>query len=286
MNKKHKYLRAKAAAGKGKKLTIILSCVVVLLLILVGVMLFVINQPEEPAPTEPASTETVAPTETETVPPTTEETIPEESEPVMLAHMAELFEQNPEVMGWIKVDDTLIDYPVMYTPEDEDKYIHLSFDGKYDYGGVPFIDKDFVVDPESQNLILFGHNMRDGSQFAHIMKYKSETFWTDHRYIKYTTLYEERVYEIIGAFEDRLYKKYEDVFKFYQFVDPETEEEFNEAITYFKDKTPYEIETTAEYGDKLITLVTCAYHTSNGRFVVVGRLMTDEEVAEISDLIQ
>ena len=166
------------------------------------------------------------------------------------------------------------------TPEDEDKYIHLGFDGKYEYAGVPFLDKDFVVEPESQNMIVFGHNMKDGSQFAHIMKYKSESFWKDHRYIKYTTLYEERVYEIIGAFEDRLYKKSEDVFKFYQFVDPETEEEFNEAIEYFKEKTPYEIEATAEYGDSLITLVTCAYHTSNGRFVVVGRLVTEDAPAE------
>lgn len=289
MKKKHKYLKAKAASGrKSKSLTVVLCCVAALLLILVGVMLFLISRTEEPEPTEPSQTETTAPapSETETVPPTTEETVPVETEPVMLEHMAKLYEENPEIIGWIKVDDTLIDYPVMYTPEDEDKYIHLSFDGQYNYGGVPFVDKDYVADPQSQNMIIFGHNMKDGSQFAHIMKYQSETFWKDHRYFQFTTLYEEQTYEIIAAFKDRLYKKTEDVFKFYQFVDPETEEEFNEGIEYFKSKTPYEIEATAEYGDTLITLVCCAYHEQNGRFVVVARLVTDEEPAPASDVTE
>lgn len=286
MKKKHKYLRTNAGpAKKSGKLVIILSVIAVILLLLIGAMLFLIPRDEEPAPTEPSVPETTAPapTETETVPPTTtEETVPEETQPPMLEHMAELYEENPETIGWIKIDGTHVDYVVMYTPEDPEKYIHLDFEEKYSYGGLPFLDANTNLDPESQNLLIYGHNMRDGSQFASIMNYQRQKYWEEHRYIKYTTLYEERVYEIIAAFPDKVYRKQDEVFKFYQFIDPETEEEFNEGIEYFKKKTPYTIDATAEFGDSLITMVTCAYHEQYGRYVVVGRLLTEEEVAELN----
>ena len=88
-------------------------------------------------------------------------------------------------------------------------------------------------------------------------------------------MYEEKTYEIIAAFYDRVYYKYEDCFKFYQFIDAEDEAHFQEAIDYFKKTALYDTGVTAEYGDKLITLVTCAYHVDNGRFVVVAKDVTD-----------
>lgn len=274
---------AKNHSWKPNKLTGILAGVTVVLVAVLVVMLVMLPAPEEnpvetvPPTTAPAPTET--PTEEPTEAPT--ETVPAETEPVMLANMAELYAQNPDIAGWVKVEGTKIDCPVMYTPEENDKYLHLSFQGKYSYGGELYIDKKCTIDPECMNIIIYGHNMNDGSKFNNLMKFGSENFWKEHPIIHYSTLYEERTYEIIAAFKDRVYRKSEDVFKFYNFTDPETEEAYNEGISYFKEKSIYDTGVTAEYGDRLLTLVTCAYHVQNGRFVVVAREVTEEPVETV-----
>ncbi len=192
----------------------------------------------------------------------------------MLPEMEELYNQNPDIIGWIKIEGTMIDYPVVFTPEDEEKYLYKDFDGSYNINGVPFLDKDCDMIPETTNLIIYGHNMMSGKMFHGLLDYESEEFWKEHPTIEFKTLYETRTYEVIGAFRDKVYFAYEDCFKFYQFIDP-TEEEFNEAIAYFVEKTPYDMNVTAEYGDNLITLVTCAAHQQFGRYVVVAREVTD-----------
>ena len=113
--------------------------------------------------------------------------------------------------------------------------------------------------------------MMDCSQFQ---EYQEKNFWEAHPTIMYSDLYGEYEYEVMSAFYDRVYYKTENVFKFYQFIDPETEEEFHAGIEQLKNKALYDTGVTAEYGDQLITLVTCAYHTDNGRFVVVARRKT------------
>ena len=107
--------------------------------------------------------------------------------------------------------------------------------------------------------------------FATLMKYVNESYWKEHPMVQYSTLYEEREYEIIAAFYDRVYYKYEDWFKFYQFIDARDQAHFEEAMAYYKENALYDTGVTAEYGDKLITLVTCSYHQENGRFVVVAK---------------
>ena len=193
----------------------------------------------------------------------------------MLPEMAELYAENPDIIGWVKIEGTNVDYPVMYTPNDEEKYLYRGFDGKYNAEGLPFLDKDCSMSPESTNLIIYGHNMLGGTMFQNLMKYEDEEYWKEHPVIEVKTLYETRTYEIIGAFRDRVYYTYEDCFKFYQFIDPQTEEEFDEAISYFVENTPYDMGVEAEFGDNLITLVTCAYHHQFGRYVVVAREISE-----------
>lgn len=229
---------------------------------------------ETSAPVETQPLETLATEETEAEE-VTEPSIPEETEPIMLPELAEYYAQNPEIIGWICIPDTKLNYPVMYTPSDPEKYLHLSFEETYDLGGVPFLDSDCSLDPESDNLIIYGHNMNNGSQFRTLMSYTDQSFWEKHPVIQYSTLYETRTYEILACFRDRVYYKYEDVFKFYQFINAENEADFNEAITYYTENALYDTGVSAEYGDSLITLVTCAYHTENGRFVVVAKLVDD-----------
>ena len=113
--------------------------------------------------------------------------------------------------------------------------------------------------------------MKNGTMFKTLVLYEKEKYWKEHPQIMFTTLYEERTYEVIAAFFDRVYYSYEDVFKFYRFIDAEDEAQFADAIANYKEKALYDTGVTAEYGDKLLTLVTCSYHTNNGRFVVVAR---------------
>lgn len=209
--------------------------------------------------TELQATETIAITE------------PLPTDPVMLPGLAAWYEENPDLCGWLRIEDTALDYPLMYTPEEPEKYLRMDFDGAYSVGGIPFLDADCSLDPESDNLIIYGHNMRDGSQFRSVMMYKDKSYWEEHPTILLSTLYEEREYEVLAAFYDRVYYKYEDCFKFYQFIDAEDEAAFNEAISYYKENAEYDTGVTAEYGDRLITLVTCSYHCEHGRFVVVAR---------------
>lgn len=212
--------------------------------------------------------ETESETETETV----KETVSER-----LAYLDELYKQNPDVAGWLEIEGTELNYPVMFTPEDEEKYLRHDFDGNYSIGGVPFIDADCSLEPESDNIIIYGHNMNNGTMFRTLMSYAQESFWEEHPEILFATLEEERTYEVVAAFYDRVYFQYEDVFKFYQFIDADDEEHFNYAMENYKSKALYDTGVEAAYGDHLLTLVTCSYHTDYGRFVVVARAVSEEE---------
>ena len=264
--------------------TIFLICtnvVLTVLLIAVSVTAFMLAN-QEPAETLP-STEppvvTTEPTEPSTEPPTEPTTEPN-NEKVMLPHMEELYNQNSDIAAWITIEGTKLDYPVMYTPDDPQKYDRLSFEGFYSLEGVPYINAECSLDPESDNLVIYGHNMRNGNQFKTLHSYADKEFWEEHPEIKFTTLYEERTYEILAVFYDHVYYKDYTGFKFYNFFDAEDEEDYNEAIEYYKENALYDTGVTAEYGDQLITLVTCSYHRDKGRFVVVARLVTDEEPVE------
>ncbi len=208
---------------------------------------------------------------------TEETTVPEtDSEPIILEELAELYAENSDLAGWIHIEGTVIDYPVMFTPYDAEKYLRKNFDGTYNINGLPFVDANCSMSPESDNLIIYGHNMTRGRMFAALLNYAKEDFWKEHPIIEFSTLYENRKYEIVAAFYDKVYKKSDTCFKFYKFINAESEDAFGEAMDYYKSKACYETGVNAEYGDSLITLVTCSDHDRNGtgRFVVVARKIT------------
>ena len=253
-----------------KKLWIGLGILVlVILLIFIGCQAF---GPKQPVETVPPTTE---PQET-TLPPETQPTEPEEVPLVMLDWMKEWYERNNAMAGWLRIEGTKIDYPVIHTPEDHDKYLRKDIDDNFSMDGTLFIDGQCSILPESDNIVIYGHNMKKGTMFHDLMKYAKKDFWQEHPIIEYTTLYEEREYEIIAAFYDRVYYTHENVFKFYQFIDYETEEEFANAVENYKAKAEYDTGVEPVFGDRLLTLVTCSYHEENGRFVVVARQITDE----------
>ena len=217
-----------------------------------------------PVETTPPETRSTGPTAETTVP-----TEPEPTEPVMLAKYAPLYEQNHDLFGWLRIDGTVIDYPVMHTPTDPEKYLHTNFKREYSFGGIPFIDANCSAD--SDNLLIYGHNMLDGSMFRTLLKYQQKDFWQRNPVISFNTLYEEQEYEVVAAFYDKVYKKSDTNFKFYQFYDTSDQSSFDEAMAYYREHALYDTGVTAQCGDLFLTLVTCAYQTENGRFVVVAR---------------
>lgn len=182
-----------------------------------------------------------------------------------------LYRKNNDFIGWLSISGTVIDYPVMQTPDNEEYYIYRDFDGEYSSAGTLFIDTSSDVAKPSDSVLIYGHNMKTGKMFHELLEYEDESFYDEHKLITFDTIYGNGTYEVIAAFRTEIYPKDYTGFKYYQFFEAQNEEEFMSYVDNCKDMTPYNISATASYGDKLITLSTCAYHDKNGRFVVVAR---------------
>lgn len=200
-------------------------------------------------------------------------TIQEDEEEIVLTVLDEyktLYNKNKSLIGWIKIDDTNIDYPVMQS-RDEDYYLDHNFYQEYDNNGCIFLDSDCDVVHRNTNLIIYGHHMKSGKMFGSLDSYSSENFFEDHRYIQFDTIYEKGTYEVMYVFRSRIYHEDEIVFKYYQFIDAESEAEFYSNMNEMAEMSLYDTGVTAVYGDELLTLSTCDYQETNGRFVVVAK---------------
>lgn len=182
-----------------------------------------------------------------------------------------LQEKNEDIVGWIEIEDTNINYPVLQG-EDNEYYLTHNYKKETSQKGSIFLTKDYDWDLPSTNLLIYGHNIMNGQMFQNLLKFADEEFYKEHPVIRFTTQNEDKEYEIISAFKSRVfYKSEQNVFRYYDFVNAENEEEYNEFVKNAKEASLYDIEKTAKYGDQLITLVTCSYHTEDGRFVVIGK---------------
>lgn len=179
----------------------------------------------------------------------------------------ELFKLNPDLIGWIYIDGTEINYPVMQTPEWVNYYLKRDFYGQSNDHGSIYADEMADIKRPSANVTLYGHKMKDGSMFAGLMDYKEKSFYEQHPTIDFNTIYKDGTYQIIAVF---ITTANEGGFPYHLFVDG-TEEEFNAFVSKCKELSLYDTGVDAEYGDKLITLSTCEHNVSNGRFVVVAK---------------
>lgn len=190
--------------------------------------------------------------------------------PDVLEDYKTLYTLNRNLIGWVKIDDTYIDYPVLQTTNNE-FYLDHNFDQEQDKNGSIFLDKDGSIFPRSDNLIIYGHHMRSGRMFGQLNKYSSESFYNDHKYIQFDTIYEKGTYEIMYVFRSKIYEESEIVFKYYQFINAASEMEFDSNMREMAAMSLYDTGVTAQYGDELLTLSTCDYYTDYGRFVVVAK---------------
>lgn len=181
------------------------------------------------------------------------------------------YASNEDMAAWLQIPDTVVDYPVMWTPRDEEYYLRRNFEGKSDTAGCLILDTDSCLDPLATNLLIHGHNMRAGTMFGHLTDYEDEEYYQNHKQIILYTEECQRNYEVIAVFRSQVYKKSDSVFKFYKFFQANTPEEFDDFYSNIKEMSIYDTGVTAEYGDHFLTLSTCVYHVDRGRFVVVAK---------------
>ena len=176
--------------------------------------------------------------------------------------------ENPDTVAWITIPGTNIDYPVMQTVNEPNFYLKRGFDKQYSDYGVPYVQENCDL-ALSDNCVIYGHHMNNGTMFADLCKYESEDFYQEHKTIRFDTLSGFGEYEIVAVFKTVAYS--EQGFKYYHFTRAESAEDFDAYITQCKALSLYDTGVTAEYDDKLITLSTCEYSRKNGRMVVVAK---------------
>ena len=190
--------------------------------------------------------------------------------PDILPEYETLYNKNKKLIGWLKIDDTNIDYPVMQT-SDNTYYLDHNYNQEYDKNGSIFLDYNCSVYPRSTNMIVYGHHMKSGNMFGNLQKYAKESYGKKHSVITFDTIYEKAQYQVMYVFRSQVYNEDDIVFKYYQFIEANSETEFNSYMQEMSELSLYDTGVTAEFGDSLLTLSTCDSSQTDGRFVVVAK---------------
>ena len=192
-----------------------------------------------------------------------------------MLQLEELQKENEEIIGWLEIEGTNINYPVLQAL-DNDYYLTHNYKKETASTGSIFLDKNFDLINGSSNYLIYGHRSKRGLMFEDLMKYAKEDFYKEHTKIKFTTNKDDSVYEILSVFYSRVYYKSEkNVFRYYYFVNANNEQEYNEFVNNAKKVSLYDTGVTANYGEQLLTLSTCEYSQEDGRFVVVCKKIND-----------
>ena len=176
--------------------------------------------------------------------------------------LSELFAMNEDFVGWLCIPDTDINYPVMHTPDEPERYLRRDFQGEYSESGVPFLD--FRCSLDSGNLIIYGHNMMNGTMFAALQGYVQEDFCEQHPIIEFQTADGCEEYQLFAV----AWVKSND--EWYKFVSADAAEDFNSAVDKVMSKALFTINSAPEYGVQILTLSTCYDSAHNGRLLVLA----------------
>jgi len=227
--------------------------------------------PQTPQPTASAtdsSEETTVPVETQS--PYVQIQDPKTGETIsVLREYEAVYLMNTDMVGWMRIDDTKVNYPVMQTPDRTDYYLKRNFEKEYSAHGCLYVREVCNVERPSDNLTIYGHKMKDGSMFAPLFDYKEKSFWENHKTIQFDTVTEHHTYEIFSVFITTA--SVGQGFPYHEFVDAADAAQFDDYVATCKQLALYDTGITPQYGDKLITLSTCEYSRVNGRLVVVAK---------------
>lgn len=207
-----------------------------------------------------------------TVPSTTPPTDPS-TDPTgangMLLDLEALYNLNKDVVGYLYIEDTNVNYPVLQRPSEKDYYLYRDFYGNEDRHGSVYVREACDVFTPSDNVTIYGHNMADATMFAHIHKFKDEDFFNSHPLVYFDTLYERHIYQVVCIF--RTSGTYGVGFPFHLYDNFKDEAEFNEFVTGVRKLAIHDSEIAVEYGDKFICLSTCEeWPIKNGRLVLLA----------------
>lgn len=189
----------------------------------------------------------------------------------ILDQYAILYSMYPDVVGWVKVDGTPIDYPVMQDTTGRDYYLNHNFEGKEDNKGAPFVDTDTRIKPLDSNIVIYGHNTRDGSMFGDLDYYLDEKFYKKHPTISFDTIYKTGTYQIVAVVKTHVRNHDESGFRYYWFRNYENRGEFQDLLDFISENQLYDTGEHLSYGDNMIMLSTCEYTVENGRLVVIAK---------------
>lgn len=173
---------------------------------------------------------------------------------------------NPEIVGWISIDDTKINYPVLQA-DDNEYYLNRNYKLEESRAGSVFMDYRNDVTFGDRNLILYGHNMKDGSMFKHLNKFREEDFFKSHPEVYVDTLYESADAEVFAVYYTTT------DFDYIQ-TDFASAEDYGQLLQQIKEKSMYEADVEVNENDRIVTLSTCDYtlDPDEGRLVVHAKL--------------
>ena len=224
----------------------------------------------------PATTEAPTATTGEYVPDPQELEKPEETFPLNRDYKA-FYEKNnnKDFVGWLRIDGTKLDYPVMQSPVSEaNYYLYRDYNGDNSTRGSIYAREECDVFTPGDNVTMYGHNMKDGSMFAALNAYVDKSAWDNNSLVFFDTFNHEtgevqyHVYKIFAVFKTTA--NLGEGFTYQRFENAANQQEFDEFVSNCKKLSFYDTGITPQYGDKMICLSTCEYTLDNGRLVVAA----------------
>ena len=182
----------------------------------------------------------------------------------------QLFSMNSDMVGWLTIPDTVVDYPVMHTPDDVERYLHMDFDGYYSFSGCLFVGDNCDIDSDA--FVIYGHNMNNGSMFGSIDYYTSYEYWLSHPDAILKTKDETRLYKIFAAFATKVYDEDDesDAFRYYDAVGKRSKEQYEADVEDVLALSCIDCGVKPDYPAQIVYFSTCAYHEENGMFVLAA----------------
>jgi len=181
-----------------------------------------------------------------------------------------LQEQNPDIIGWLQIKDTKINYPVMQTKSIPEYYLRRNFKKEYSIAGTPFLDAASDIYTPTRNWTIYGHNIKSGSMFHDLLKYDNEEFYQAHKTFTFDTINGAGTYEIVAIYYTQIYTTAYDGFEYYNYNGITSQAQLQEFIAGSKALSLYDTGVMVE-NEQVLTLSTCAYQVDDGRFVVVAK---------------
>ena len=247
--------------------------------------------PTDTPAAEPTGTPAIAPAETpvptlEPEPVVVDVPLPTANEDTLMLSLptpppvqdsfSELLEHNPDTVGFLSIGG-MLDLPVVQRRNDNDYYLDHNFDGEKADEGTLFLDGVNLLNPEDDCLIVYGHNMKNGTMFGMLSRFEDEDYARTHPSIRFDTLYENRAYIPFAAFTASMDLSDSHYFDVRNFLFDETQYEL--FVLRLQARSLWKSPVEVRYGDRLLLLVTCDYTNSEGRFILALRQLRPGETA-------